>query len=61
MPERGNVCGEVRAEAPDDLVLDAVQARTRFRPKVCGSEGPEGERADALDRIAVPMARSVAA
>ncbi|MFD6246243.1 TetR/AcrR family transcriptional regulator [Streptomyces roseolus] len=59
--ERGISRGEVRADALDDLVLDVIPAMMMYRSKVCGSEWPDEEMADVIDRIMVPLVRSAPA
>ncbi|MCX5393656.1 TetR/AcrR family transcriptional regulator [Streptomyces sp. NBC_00094] len=54
---RGIARGEVRADAIDDLVLDVVPALMMYRSKVCGSEWPDHEIADMVDRVMVPLIR----
>ncbi|MEU3606117.1 TetR/AcrR family transcriptional regulator [Streptomyces sp. NPDC035033] len=56
--ERGMTRGEVRPDALDDLVLDVIPALMMYRTKVCGSEWTDGEMADVIDRIMVPLVRS---
>ncbi|WP_318207504.1 MULTISPECIES: TetR/AcrR family transcriptional regulator [unclassified Streptomyces] len=55
---RGIARGEVRADANNDLVVDVVPAMMMYRSKVCGSEWPDGEIADLIDRIMVPLLRA---
>ncbi|WP_435851037.1 TetR/AcrR family transcriptional regulator C-terminal ligand-binding domain-containing protein [Streptomyces roseolus] len=59
--ERGITCGEVRADALDDLALDVIPAMMMYRSKVCGSERPDEETADVITRIMVPLVRSAPA
>ncbi|MCX4983953.1 TetR/AcrR family transcriptional regulator [Streptomyces sp. NBC_00572] len=54
---RGIARGEVRAEADNDLVIDVIPAMMMYRSKVCASEWPDGELADLVDRIMVPLLR----
>ncbi|MEU3692518.1 TetR/AcrR family transcriptional regulator [Streptomyces narbonensis] len=58
---RGIQRGDVRADAIDDLVLDVVPALMMYRSKVCGSEWPDREIADMIDRVMVPLLRAGAA
>lgn len=58
---RGIERGDVRADAIDDLVLDVVPALMMYRSKVCGSEWPDREIADMIDRVMVPLLRVGAA
>ncbi|KQX56183.1 MULTISPECIES: TetR/AcrR family transcriptional regulator [unclassified Streptomyces] len=55
---QGMARGEVRADANDDLVLDVIPAMMMYRSKVCGSEWTDGEIADLIDRIMVPLLRA---
>ncbi|MER7533755.1 TetR/AcrR family transcriptional regulator [Streptomyces sp. NPDC097704] len=55
---RGISRGEVRNDAIDDLVLDVIPAMMMYRSKVCGSEWPDSEIADLVDRIMVPLVRA---
>ncbi|WP_406062928.1 TetR/AcrR family transcriptional regulator [Streptomyces sp. NBC_01077] len=54
---RGIARGEVRADANDDLVIDVIPAMMMYRSKVCASEWPDGDIADLIDRIMVPLLR----
>ncbi|MFB7544300.1 TetR/AcrR family transcriptional regulator [Streptomyces zaomyceticus] len=54
---RGIARGEVRADADDDLVVDVIPAMMMYRSKVCASEWSDGEIADLIDRIMVPLLR----
>ncbi|CUM37981.1 TetR/AcrR family transcriptional regulator [Streptomyces gardneri] len=54
---RGIDRGDVRADAIDGLVLDVIPALMMYRSKVCGSEWPDGEIADMIDRVMVPLLR----
>ncbi|MDV5148819.1 TetR/AcrR family transcriptional regulator [Streptomyces sp. SBC-4] len=58
---RGIERGDVRADAIDDLVLDVVPALMMYRSKVCGSEWPDHEIADMIDRVMMPLLRLGAA
>ncbi|MFC9701975.1 TetR/AcrR family transcriptional regulator [Streptomyces sp. NPDC056943] len=55
---RGIARGDVRADAIDDLVLDVIPAMMMYRSKVCGSEWPDPEIADMIDRVMVPLLRA---
>ncbi|MFB7514459.1 TetR/AcrR family transcriptional regulator [Streptomyces sp. NPDC056144] len=55
---RGVARGEVRAEAVDVLVLDVIPALMMYRSKVRGSEWPDGEVGDMIDRVMMPLIRS---
>ncbi|WP_314619488.1 TetR/AcrR family transcriptional regulator [Streptomyces stackebrandtii] len=54
---QGIARGDVRADAIDDLVLDVIPAMMMYRSKVCGSEWPDREIADMIDRVMVPLLR----
>jgi len=56
--ERGTGRREVRADAVNGYVLDVVQARTVYRSKVCGSEWPDVDPEEMIDRLMVPLPRS---
>ncbi|MER6098185.1 TetR/AcrR family transcriptional regulator [Streptomyces sp. NPDC001728] len=56
--KQGIARGEVRADANDDLVLDVIPAMMMYRSKVCASEWSDGEIADLIDRIMVPLLRA---
>ncbi|MEF9885842.1 TetR/AcrR family transcriptional regulator [Streptomyces sp. P9-A4] len=56
--KQGVARGEVRADANDDLVLDVIPAMMMYRSKVCASEWSDGEIADLIDRIMVPLLRA---
>ncbi|MFD3659742.1 TetR/AcrR family transcriptional regulator [Streptomyces sp. NPDC058659] len=58
---RGIERGDVRADAIGDLVLDVVPALMMYRSKVCGSEWPDREIADMIDRVMMPLLRVGAA
>ncbi|MFH8260381.1 hypothetical protein [Streptomyces roseolus] len=51
----------MRPDALDDLVLDVIPAMMMYRSKVCGSEWPDEEMVDVIDRIMVPLVRSAPA
>ncbi|MEU8762516.1 TetR/AcrR family transcriptional regulator [Streptomyces sp. NPDC048659] len=55
--ERGVARGEVRADAPGDLVYDVIPAMMMYRSKVCGSEWTDTEIAELIDRVMVPLLR----
>lgn len=55
--ERGIERGEVRPDAPGDLVYDVIPAMMMYRAKVCGSEWEDAEIADLVDRVMMPLLR----
>jgi AcrR family transcriptional regulator len=56
--ERGIKRGEVRPDAANGYVLDAIPAMMMYRSKVCGSEWSEREIAEMVDQLMVPLLRS---
>ncbi|MEU6804318.1 TetR/AcrR family transcriptional regulator [Streptomyces neyagawaensis] len=56
--ERGIRRGEVRPDATNGYVLDAIPAMMMYRSKVCGSEWSEQEMAEMIDQLMVPLLRS---
>ncbi|MET9844465.1 TetR/AcrR family transcriptional regulator [Streptomyces ossamyceticus] len=56
--ERGIQRGEVRPDAANGYVLDAIPAMMMYRSKVCGSEWGEREIAEMVDQLMVPLLRS---
>ncbi|MET7856198.1 TetR/AcrR family transcriptional regulator [Streptomyces sp. NPDC005318] len=56
--DRGIGRGDVRTDATDALTLEVIPAMMMYRSKVCGSEWPDGEIAEMIDRVAVPLFRS---
>ncbi|MFF7261565.1 TetR/AcrR family transcriptional regulator [Streptomyces sp. NPDC008159] len=56
--ERGIQRGEVRPDAANGYVLDAIPAMMMYRSKVCGSEWSEREIAEMIDQLMVPLLRS---
>ncbi|MER7189943.1 TetR/AcrR family transcriptional regulator [Streptomyces flaveolus] len=54
---RGIERGEVRAEAANSFVFDAVPAMMMYRSKVCGSEWTDQEVEEMIDRLMVPLLR----
>lgn len=55
--ERGIERGEVRADAANSYVFDAVPAMTMYRPKVCGSEWADVDVEEMIDLLMVPLLR----
>lgn len=56
---RGIERGDVRPDATSDLVFDVIPGLMMYRSKVCGSEWPDEEIAEVVDRIMVPLLRPV--
>ncbi|MEU6099853.1 TetR/AcrR family transcriptional regulator [Streptomyces flaveolus] len=54
---RGIERGEVREEAANSYVFDAVPAMMMYRAKVCGSEWTDREVEEMIDRLMVPLLR----
>ncbi|MEU0370333.1 TetR/AcrR family transcriptional regulator [Streptomyces sp. NPDC006283] len=54
---RGVQRGDVRADAVCELVLDVVPGLLMYRSKVCGSEWPDKDIAEMIDRVMVPLLR----
>ncbi|MDQ0940243.1 TetR/AcrR family transcriptional regulator [Streptomyces sp. V1I1] len=54
---RGVTRGEVRPDATGDLVFDVIPGLMMYRSKVCGSEWPDGDIADMIDQVMVPLLR----
>ncbi|MEU2597988.1 TetR/AcrR family transcriptional regulator [Streptomyces hirsutus] len=55
--ERGIERGEVRADAANSYVFDAVPAMMMYRSKVCGSEWADVEVEEMIDLLMVPLLR----
>ncbi|MET7276432.1 TetR/AcrR family transcriptional regulator [Streptomyces flaveolus] len=58
---RGIERGEVREEAANSYVFDAVPAMMMYRAKVCGSEWTDQEVEEMIDRLMVPLLRPAGA
>ncbi|MET9668341.1 TetR/AcrR family transcriptional regulator [Streptomyces sp. NPDC006475] len=54
---RGIVRGDVRPDAAHDLVIDVIPGLMMYRSKVCGSEWPDGDIAEMIDQVMVPLLR----
>lgn len=54
---RGVTRGDVRPDATSDLVFDVIPGLMMYRSKVCGSEWPDGDIADMIDQVMVPLLR----
>ncbi|MGW6744625.1 TetR/AcrR family transcriptional regulator [Streptomyces sp. NPDC055025] len=53
--KRGIQRGDVRPDATGALVCDVIPALMMFRSKVCGSEWTDGEIAEMIDQVMVPL------
>lgn len=58
---RGIARGEVRSDAANRYVFDAMPAMMMYRSKVCASEWSERELEAMIDQLMVPLLRSGAA
>ncbi|MGW0710415.1 TetR/AcrR family transcriptional regulator [Streptomyces sp. NPDC002643] len=56
--ERGIRRGEVRRDAVNGYVLDAIPAMMMYRSKMCGSEWGEQEINEMIDQLMVPLLRA---
>ncbi|MEZ3181879.1 TetR/AcrR family transcriptional regulator C-terminal ligand-binding domain-containing protein [Streptomyces pimonensis] len=54
---RGTEQGEVRADAANGCVLDAISAMTTYHSKMCGSEWPDADPEETAERLMVPLLR----
>lgn len=54
---RGVTRGDVRPDVTGDLVFDVIPGLMMYRSKVCGSELPDGDIADMIDQVMVPLLR----
>ncbi|MEU6538639.1 TetR/AcrR family transcriptional regulator [Streptomyces sp. NPDC047000] len=55
--ERGIRRGEVRQDAANGYVYDAIPAMMMYRSKVCGSEWPASDLEEMVDRLMLPLLR----
>ncbi|MFI8201219.1 TetR/AcrR family transcriptional regulator [Streptomyces sp. NPDC085937] len=55
--ERGIERGEVRADAANGYVMDAVPAMMMYRSKMCGSEWSDVDLEQMIDQLMVPLLR----
>ncbi|MDW8806069.1 TetR/AcrR family transcriptional regulator [Streptomyces scabiei] len=55
--ERGIRRGEVRPDAANGYVFDAIPAMMMYRSKVCGSEWSERDIEELIDQLMVPLLR----
>lgn len=53
--------GEVRADATNGYVFDAVPAMMRYRSKMCASEWNDQDLEEMTDRLMLPLLRSYGA
>ncbi|MGW0834421.1 TetR/AcrR family transcriptional regulator [Streptomyces prunicolor] len=54
---RGIERGEVRSDASNGYVLDAIPAMMMYRSKMCGSEWTDGDIEEMLDQLMLPLLR----
>ncbi|MER7929896.1 TetR/AcrR family transcriptional regulator [Streptomyces sp. NPDC096057] len=54
---RGIERGEVRADASNSYVLDAIPAMMMYRSKMCGSEWPDRDLEEMIDQLMLPLLR----
>ncbi|MFG2785575.1 TetR/AcrR family transcriptional regulator [Streptomyces prunicolor] len=54
---RGIERGEVRSDASNSYVLDAIPAMMMYRSKMCGSEWNDGDIEEMLDQLMLPLLR----
>jgi len=55
--ERGIERGEVRADAANGYVFDAIPAMMMYRSKMCGSEWSDADLEEMIDQLMVPLLR----
>ncbi|GAA3496783.1 TetR/AcrR family transcriptional regulator [Streptomyces prasinosporus] len=55
--ERGIERGEVRPDAANGYVFDAIPAMMMYRSKMCGSEWPDVDLQEMIDQLMVPLLR----
>ncbi|MEU9354001.1 TetR/AcrR family transcriptional regulator [Streptomyces griseoloalbus] len=55
--ERGIERGEVRADAANGYVFDAIPAMMMYRSKMCGSEWQDVDLEEMIDQLMVPLLR----
>jgi AcrR family transcriptional regulator len=55
--DRGIERGEVRPEAANGYVFDAIPAMMMYRSKMCGCEGQDREVEEIVDQLMVPLLR----
>ncbi|MFB7505908.1 TetR/AcrR family transcriptional regulator [Streptomyces broussonetiae] len=49
--------GEVRSDAANGYVFDAIPAMMMYRSKVCGSEWSDGDLEEMIDQLMLPLLR----
>jgi hypothetical protein len=49
--------GEVRSDAANSYVLDAIPAMMMYRSKVCASEWSDQDLEEMIDRLMLPLLR----
>ncbi|MFF0540277.1 TetR/AcrR family transcriptional regulator [Streptomyces coelicoflavus] len=54
---RGMERGEVRPDAANGYVFDAIPAMMMYRSKICASEWPDRELEELIDQLMVPLLR----
>ncbi|MEU7058786.1 TetR/AcrR family transcriptional regulator [Streptomyces sp. NPDC046197] len=54
---RGIGRGEVRPDAANGYVFDAIPAMLMYRSKMCGSEWPDRDLEEMIDQLMVPLLR----
>ncbi|OIK04343.1 TetR/AcrR family transcriptional regulator [Streptomyces monashensis] len=54
---RGIERGEVRSDAANSYVFDAIPAMMMYRSKVCGSEWSDQDLEEMIDRLMLPLLR----
>ncbi|MFI9615334.1 TetR/AcrR family transcriptional regulator [Streptomyces sp. NPDC052023] len=57
--DRGIERGEVRSDAANGYVYDAVPAMMMYRSKVCGSEWSDQDIEEMVDQLMVPLLRPI--
>ncbi|MEV8597027.1 TetR/AcrR family transcriptional regulator [Streptomyces sp. NPDC052012] len=55
--ERGIERGEVRPDAANGYVFDAIPAMMMYRSKMCASEWPDADLEEMIDQLMVPLLR----
>ncbi|MET8829750.1 TetR/AcrR family transcriptional regulator [Streptomyces sp. NPDC004610] len=58
---RGIERGEVRPDAANSYVIDAIPAMMLYRSKICASEWPDADIEQMVDELMMPLLRSGAA
>lgn len=55
--ERGMERGEVRRDAVNGYVCDAIPAMMMYRSKICASEWTDRELEEMIDQLMIPLLR----